>query len=255
VKTIISANSITLDLPIHTIRRKPRARQVTVREVGGRLEQQDPTHARVRALSEVSFEIQQGDRVGLIGHNGAGKSSLLKVLAGIYPPSAGQLRVEGSISTLFTNNIGFNQNATGYENIILMGILLGYGRKRMLQLLPEIAEYSELGDFLEMPVRTYSMGMRTRLGFAIATSVQPECLLIDEVLGAGDARFQRKAKKRLTTMMENAYTYILASHSTNTIESLCDRALWLDHGQLRSFGPVAEVIGEFNADNDSPDAN
>jgi len=245
----ISAADLTLKLPIHARWTSPAPGTTGMQEVGGRLEQKDSTHAFIRALDGVSFEIKRGQRVGLIGHNGAGKTSLLKVLAGIYPPTQGKVIVQGRISTLFSSAIGFNVEATGYENIMLMGVLLGFGKKAILDLAPEIADFSELGQFLDMPLRTYSAGMRTRLGFAIATSIRPDCLLIDEVMGAGDARFQRKAKERITTMMQSAYTLILASHSLNSIHQFCDSALWLDHGKLRGFGPIREIVGRFKEEN------
>lgn len=247
---VIIAKDITLDLPIHTARRNKGGRKhVIVKEVGGRLTQQDPKHTWIRALHNVSFEINRGERVALIGHNGAGKSSLLRVLAGIYPPTRGKVFVQGKISTLFTNSIGVNPSATGYENITLMGVLLGLSKKEIEAIRPAVAEFSELGEFLDMPVRTYSAGMRTRLGFAIATSIKPECLLIDEVMGAGDARFQKKAQQRMNDVMSTAYTLVLASHSIGTIKEFCDRAIWLQHGKLRQFGPIDEVVEMFEEEN------
>jgi len=242
---IIRVHGVVLDLPVgRTNKRKQGAKSEG--DVGGRLDQRDATHAWVRALDEVTVEMRPGERVGIIGHNGAGKSSLLRVMAGIYPPTLGTVSVDGTVSTLFTSTIGLNLDATGYENVILMGILLGFHKKRMESLIPEIAEFSELGDFLDMPLRTYSAGMRTRLGFAIATSVDPNCLLIDEVFGAGDRRFQDKASERIGKMVERANTVVMASHSSHIIETFCEKVLWLDHGSVRRYGPVEEILEEFS---------
>lgn len=242
---MISIAELVLELPVGRTRKR-RANAGRGGDVGGRLERRDAAHTWIRALDRVSLEIFPGERVGLIGHNGAGKSSLLRVMAGIYPPTSGSLQVRGTVSTLFTSTIGLNFSATGYENIVLMGILLGFDKRRMEALTPEIAEFSELGDFLDMPLRTYSAGMRTRLGFAVATSVDPNCLLIDEVFGAGDRRFQDKASERITAMVERANTVVMASHSSQTIETFCDKLIWLEHGRVRGFGPVADILDEFN---------
>lgn len=219
---------------------------VQATRVGGRIAKVDG-HLEVRALEDISFTLNRGERLGLIGANGAGKSTLLRVLAGIYMPTSGSCRVEGRISTLFTNNIGLAPEATGYENILLMGSLLGIGRRGAQALIPEIEDFSELGEYLHMPLRTYSSGMRTRLGFAIATSIRPDVLLVDEVIGAGDKSFQEKAARRIHNMFAAAGVLVLASHSPDVIRRFCDHAVWLEFGCVRAIGSVDEVMSSYGA--------
>lgn len=201
---------------------------------------------KLRGLDDVSFTARRGDRIGLIGRNGAGKSSLLRTIAGIYPPSAGSCRSVGRISTLFSSALGLSPEATGYENIYLGSTLLGLDRRATEEALPEIVEFCDLGDFLDLPIRTYSVGMRTRLGFAIATSIRPDILLIDEVFGTGDRHFRAKAKQRIEQVMAKANVLMLASHSDSVIKSMCSKAIWLDQGKLMAFGPVDEVLEQYN---------
>lgn len=245
-RTMIRLDNVTLDLPVMHEQRA-RRKSHNLGAVGGRITATDGKRNAIRAIDHVSLEIAQGERVGLIGHNGAGKSTLLRVMAGIYPPTDGTVVTIGRIATLFTSAIGLNARATGYENIFLMGTLLGYKRSEINRLIPEIAEFSELGDFLDMPLRTYSAGMRTRLGFAIATAVSPECLLIDEVFGAGDSRFKDKARERITGTLSRAGTVVLATHSMPIIKEFCTVALWLDHGRVRAYGDLETVCDAFVA--------
>ena len=204
------------------------------------------TDGKIRVLDDISFTAVPGDRIGLIGKNGAGKSTLLRTLAGIYRPSSGYQYVNGRISTLFSSNLGFNTEATGYENIQLSGRLLGLSGKAISDLTPDIVEFCELGDFLDLPLRTYSSGMRLRLGFAIATSIQPELLLVDEVFGAGDRSFREKANKRVQTVMAKASLLMLASHADNVITAMCTKAMWMENGRIRAFGHVDEVLEQYN---------
>jgi lipopolysaccharide transport system ATP-binding protein len=196
----------------------------------------------VPALQDVSLQIGEGARVGIIGHNGAGKSTLLKVLAGIYPPTRGKRIVEGRIGSLFDISLGFEPDATGWENIRLRGYLQGETPGGVRAKLQQIAEFSELGDFLNMPVRYYSAGMVVRLAFSIATAIEPEILLVDEVLSVGDMAFQHKARQRMREMMGKARLIVMVSHELLSLIKLCDRGIWLDHGRLRQAGPMAEVI-------------
>ncbi len=197
---------------------------------------------RVRALQDVNLTLDEGDRVGVIGHNGAGKSTLLKLLAGIYPPTKGKRLVDGQISSLFDIALGFESEATGWENIGYRSYLQGETPKTIKDKIQPIAEFSELGDFLDMPVRHYSSGMSVRLAFSIATAIEPEILLVDEVLSAGDMAFQDKARRRMQEMMSKAKIIVMVSHDLTSIAKLCDRALWLDHGTIRADGPADEVI-------------
>jgi ABC-type polysaccharide/polyol phosphate transport system ATPase subunit len=204
-----------------------------------------PTRMEVRALQDVSLSVGAGERLGVIGHNGAGKSTLLKLLAGIYYPTGGRRRVEGQISSLFDISLGFEPEATGWENIYYRSYLQGETRRSVSAKVDGIAAFSELGDFLNMPVRYYSAGMMVRLAFSIATAVEPEVLLIDEVLSVGDMAFQDKARKRMREMMSLAKLAVIVSHDLKSLAQLCDRGVWLDHGRVRAEGPIDDVIDAY----------
>ncbi len=199
----------------------------------------------VNALTDVSLSLTNGDRVGIIGHNGAGKSTLLKVLAGIYEPTAGKRRVRGRISSLFDISLGFEMEATGWQNIAYRSYLQGETPKSIRPKMNAIAEFSELGDFLNMPVRYYSSGMFVRLAFSIATSIEPEILLVDEALGAGDVAFQQKIRKRIQEIVSKARVLVVVSHDMETVKSMCDKIVWLDHGRVRQIGPANEVADAY----------
>ena len=201
----------------------------------------------VRALQDVSLKMDQGDRVAIIGRNGAGKSTLLKLLAGIYPPSQGSRRVEGQISSLFDISLGFESDANGYENIRYRGYLQGETRRSIDAKMDSIAQFSELGEFLNMPIRYYSAGMLVRLAFSIATAVEPEILLVDEMLSVGDMAFQVKARQRMVEMMDKARLIVMVSHDLISLANCCTRAIWLDRGCLRGDGPVKDVIAAYTA--------
>jgi homopolymeric O-antigen transport system ATP-binding protein len=200
----------------------------------------------VRALNDLNFNIEQGDRVGLLGLNGSGKSTLLKVLAGIYRPTKGQLFASGNVSALLDINVGMNPDATGYENIILRGMYMNIHPRDMRKRADEIAEFTELGDYLDMPVRTYSSGMGVRLAFATATCIAPEILLLDEWLGAGDALFLAKAKKRMEEFVKLSSVLVLASHSMAILEEWCTHGIWLEFGHVKMTGPIKDVIAAYH---------
>jgi len=239
----ISLKNVTADFPIY-------GSQVSLRNVifgrvvGGVLRRPSDTGNRVvvRALDNVSLTINHGDQLGLIGHNGAGKSTLLRVLAGIYEPSLGSVTVDGHVSPLFNVSAGLDIDDSGYENIVTCALLLGMSRDEIERKLPEIAEFSELSDYLALPARTYSTGMLVRLGFAIATAIEPEILLLDEWLGAGDARFATRAAKRVEAMIERSSIMVLASHSDELIRQMCNRVILLDHGRILADGPTKDVL-------------
>jgi len=239
----ISLKNVTADFPIY-------GSQVSLRNVifgrvvGGVLRRPSDTGNRVvvRALDNVSLTINHGDQLGLIGHNGAGKSTLLRVLAGIYEPSLGSVTVDGHVSPLFNVSAGLDIDDSGYENIVTCALLLGMSRDEIERKLPEIAEFSELSDYLALPARTYSTGMLVRLGFAIATAIEPEILLLDEWLGAGDARFATRAAKRVEAMIERSSIMVLASHSDELIRQMCNRVILLDHGRVLADGPTKDVL-------------
>ncbi|MEN6407662.1 MAG: ABC transporter ATP-binding protein, partial [Thermoguttaceae bacterium] len=200
----------------------------------------------VQALDGVSLTVNERERLGVIGHNGAGKSTLLKLLAGVYPPTTGRRAVHGRISSLFDISLGFEPEASGWDNIMYRGFLQGETPKSIRKKMQPIAEFSELGEeFLNMPIRYYSTGMMVRLAFSIATTVKPEILLVDEVLSAGDMAFQQKARDRMRSLMSSARAVVLVSHDLVSVSSLCDRVLWLDHGKSRMIGPAKEVVAAY----------
>jgi len=205
----------------------------------------DKMAMEVQALENINLTIGEGERLGIIGRNGAGKSTLLKLLAGIYPPTTGRRHVAGRVSALFDIALGFEAEANGWENIKYRGYLQGESPRSILAKTEAIAEFSELGDFLDMPVRYYSSGMRVRLAFSIATAINPEILIIDEVLSAGDIAFQAKARERMRTLMFSARAVIVVSHDLGSLPEFCDRVLWLDHGKARMIGPPQEVIDAY----------
>lgn len=199
----------------------------------------------VNALKDISLSIRSGERVGLIGHNGAGKSSLLKVMAGIYPPQRGIVNTDGHICPLFEFVTGFEMEATGWENIRTRALLLGMSPKEIDQKIDGIAAFSNLGEFLDIPVRHYSTGMFVRLAFATSTAVDPQILLLDEVMAAGDAAFIDSARRRMDELMERANIVVFASHSLDVLPSFCDRTLLLNHGTVVIDGPTSDVIAHY----------
>ncbi|OGP75028.1 MAG: sugar ABC transporter [Deltaproteobacteria bacterium RBG_16_49_23] len=199
----------------------------------------------VHALQSVSLSIRDGERVGLIGPNGAGKSTLLKVMARIYPQNGGEALIEGHVCPLFEFITGFEMEATGWDNIRTRALLLGISPKEIENKIEEIAEFTNLGEFLDMPVRCYSSGMLLRLAFATSTAVDPEILLLDEVMAAGDAAFIQQARKRMDHLMKRASIVVFATHSLNVLPSFCERTIWLDHGRVMLDGPTPEVISAY----------
>ncbi|HVX10980.1 MAG TPA: ABC transporter ATP-binding protein [Pirellulales bacterium] len=200
---------------------------------------------QVHALKEVDLSIVDGERVGIIGHNGAGKSTILKLLAGIYPPTRGERIVEGQISSLFDIALGFEGDATGWENINYRSYLQGETPKTVRGRVESIAEFSELGQFLDMPVRYYSAGMSVRLAFSIATAIEPEILLVDEVLSVGDLAFREKARRRMEAMMSKARIIVMVSHDMHALAAMCDRLIWIDHGVVRAMGSPSKMIAAY----------
>jgi ABC-type polysaccharide/polyol phosphate transport system ATPase subunit len=199
----------------------------------------------VQALEHLNLAVAEGQRLGVLGPNGAGKSSLLKLLAGVYPPTSGRRKVNGKVSALFDIALGFEPDASGWENILYRGYLQGETPRSIRAKMQPIAEFSELGDFLNMPVRYYSAGMKVRLAFSIATAIEPEILVIDEVLSAGDLAFQAKARRRMWELMSSARAVIVVSHDMSSLQAFCDRAVWMDHGRIMLSGPVGEVIDAY----------
>lgn len=201
----------------------------------------------VHALKDINLTIEQGERVGLLGHNGAGKSSLLKTMAQLYPLSSGCIEVQGRVRSLFELSLGFEPDATGRENILYRGLLLGLTPAFMREKEQEIVDFADLGEFIDYPLKTYSAGMQVRLAFAISTTVGGEILLLDEVLSAGDAKFMEKAKSRIESLIHEAEILVLASHSFDALQTLCERGIVLKGGQILFDGPVDQAIDEYQA--------
>ena len=240
----IRAQTISLVHPVHATApgaiKGDRPPDRLVRNAAGTL-------VGVKALDRVSFELVEGSRVGLIGRNGSGKTTLLRVLAGILPPDEGEVVVKGRSTNLININLGTKDDASGHRNITLQGLAHGHSRAAIEARRAEIEAFTELGSFLDLPVNTYSAGMRMRLGFAIATAFRPEILLLDEWLSAGDESFRRKAAERMTEFVQHAGILVLASHSFSLLRQSCDTAIWLDEGRLRMNGPIDDVIEAYRS--------
>lgn len=210
--------------------------------IGARLEQSDHNVVHVRALNDVSLRLEDGARIGLIGANGAGKSTLLRLMAGVYEPTAGRISRAGRIRTLFDISQGMDEESSGYENIFIRGLFLDVNRREIKAAVDEIVDFTELGDYIKMPLRTYSAGMRVRRAFAVSTAFKGEIVLMDEVFGVGDQRFYNKAAERLATFIGESGIVVLASHSLQLVQSMCQEAVWLDSGRLAAAGQCSEVI-------------
>jgi hypothetical protein len=193
------------------------------------------------ALKDISFKIEKGDRVGLVGLNGAGKSTLLKVISGVLKPTEGKVKISGNIAPLLELGAGFNKQYTGTENIFLYGAMLGHSKAFLTEKYNEIVKFSELGEFIDVPVKNYSSGMKSRLGFAIATIVEPDILVLDEVLSVGDAKFRKKSTNKIKSMIENNVTVLFVSHSIDQVLDLCNKAILLDKGHLVAYGSAQKI--------------
>ena len=245
--TAIILDHVNVDFPIYGSHRS--LRKVLLEGATGGLIGRDKAHSNritINALSEVSLELKDGDRLGLVGHNGAGKSTLLKVMAGVYEPSSGQILARGRITPLFDAMPGMDPEDTGYENTITAGMLFGMTRSEIEKKVPEIEAFSELGEYFALPMRTYSTGMATRLGFAVATAIDPGILLMDEGIGAGDARFAERAAKRLETFIGRSRILVLASHSEALIRSTCNKAAFMKAGRVLAVGGIDEIFKQYH---------
>ncbi len=216
-----------------------------MRTVAGRMGSDSKHRVVVQALRDISFTLNSGDRLGLIGSNGAGKTTLLRTLAGIYEPFTGQVQVRGSLNALLDTGLGMNFELTGRENIMMRGLYAGYGRSAIARLQEDVRVFAELGDFMDLPVRIYSSGMLVRLGFALATAIRPQVLLMDEWFLAGDANFMEKARSRLEDMVRGAEILVLSTHSTPVIMEWCTRVIWMDQGRIVADGPPAEILERY----------
>jgi lipopolysaccharide transport system ATP-binding protein len=235
----VRAENIVVEFPIYGTRGRSLKNAVMRAATGGLLAKDAADRIVVRALNGVSFELREGDRVGLVGHNGSGKTTLLRVLAGAYEPLAGSIEVNGRVASMLSISLGMDPEATGYENIFLRAAIMGMRPREIAPLVEEIREFSELGDYLHMPLRTYSSGMAMRLAFAISTCVDADIILMDEWLSVGDASFAEKAAQRLARVLDRAKILVLASHNEPLIRKNCNKIMRLDHGEIAGFENIS----------------
>ncbi len=246
---LIEARNVGIEFPVAP----PNAKSFrhlalrTVSRVGGKVLKNEGSFRFVQALDDVSFTLRRGDRLGLLGHNGAGKTTLIRVLAGIYEPTRGSLRMVGRNVPMFDIGLGMDEEATGYENIRIRGLILGLTPEQIEERVAEIAEFAELGDYLELPIRTYSSGMLLRLVFSIAASIHGDIILMDEWIAVGDAQFRKKTHDRLQKITEQSGIVVLASHDHGLLRDTCNLGLHLEGGRVRAFGPLDDVLKELPA--------
>jgi lipopolysaccharide transport system ATP-binding protein len=241
----ITFKNACIEFPIFNATGRSLTSSILKVATGGKLDSDPNGKVLVKALTNLSFQFRDGDRVALLGHNGAGKSTLLRALAGVYAPTGGTAEIAGEVGSLIDISLGINPEATGRENVFIRGQLLGLSKQEIATKYEEIVDFAELGDFMEMPVRTYSSGMHLRLAFAVSTVVRPEILLMDEWLSVGDADFQNKAEARLRDLVSETKILAIATHSRELVESVCNRAIWLEHGEIKMDGPMPEVSSAY----------
>lgn len=230
----------SVEFPIYNARGRSIRRNILAR-VGGTVAA-DGDVVSVRALKDVNLSLREGDRLGVLGHNGAGKSTLLRVLSGAYEPSSGEARIEGAVSSLLDITMGMDPEMSGAENIILRGALIGMSIREAKESIADIGEFAEIGDFLDLPMRTYSSGMNLRLAFAISTAIRPDILLMDELVSVGDSAFAKKARQRIRELIENAGILVLASHDPKTLLEYCNRGIVMRHGSVVFDGAIEEAV-------------
>lgn len=239
---MIELSNVTLDYPVLSVRAASLRQTVLNLGVGGRLFKKGSDAVVIRALNNITFSVAEGERVGLYGHNGSGKTSLLRIVAGIYEPTQGRVSFAGTVSSVFDIGLGLDSEATGEENIHRLAAFRGVKREQVLAEFDSIAEFTELGAFLKMPVKMYSSGMVMRLAFAVATSFKPEILVLDEWISAGDEAFMAKAAERMASFSKDAKAMVLASHNKALLASTCDRVLVMEAGNIVRQGPPSEVF-------------
>ncbi len=241
----IDFRNVSIEFPIFNATGRSLSSSILKIATGGKLDADPNGRVLVRALTDISFSLRDGDRVAILGHNGAGKSTLLRALGGIYTPSTGQADVVGEVGSLIDISLGINPEATGRENVFIRGQLLGFTKQEISEKYNEIVDFAELGDFMEMPVRTYSSGMHLRLAFAVSTVVRPEILLMDEWLSVGDAGFRQKAEHRLRNLVSETKILVIATHSRDLVETVCNRAIWLEHGKVKMDDKTSDVLPKY----------
>ena len=240
----VHLDSVSVDIPVYDVAGASLRKLILGSTVGGPFARAGD-RVVVNALKSISMDLCDGDRIGLVGANGSGKTTLLRVLSGVYAPTAGTVEVQGRVSPLFDLTLGMSLDATGFENITMCGVVWGLKRKEIDARLDAIADFTELGGYLSMPVRTYSAGMKLRLAFAIATAQNPEILLLDEAISAGDQAFSQKAFARLKSLVRQSNILVVASHTDEVIRELCNKAIWLDKGRLVEYGEVNDVLAAY----------
>ena len=240
----INVDGVHVEFPIYHANSRSLKRTVFA-AASGRLREDARRRIVVQALRDVTVHVGRGERLGLVGHNGAGKTTLLRLMAGIYEPAVGQVRVSGSIGALLDPNLGMNPEMTGRENIVLRGLMNGLSKEAIRRLEADVQEFAELAEFLDLPLRFYSSGMVVRLGFALATAIRPEVLLMDEWFLAGDAAFMEKARVRLEDMVRGAEILVLSSHNSDVIRAWSTRVIWMDQGRVRADGMPDEVLEQY----------
>jgi ABC-type polysaccharide/polyol phosphate transport system ATPase subunit len=241
----IRLNNVSISYPIFNSHSRS-LRTAVFSKLGGNIVSHNNTVV-VDAIKDLTLSLENGDRLALLGHNGAGKTTLLRTLAGVYPPMAGTVDIEGQISSFTDITLGMDMEATGWDNIIFRCAFMGLSFREAAELAPSIAEFCELGDFLNMPVRTYSSGMFVRLAFAISTSIEPDIVIMDEMINAGDAQFITKARRRIEAILGNASVFVIASHDISITRQFCKTALWLEKGTAKAIGPVDEITEAYLA--------
>ncbi len=241
----IRLESVTVDFPIYNTSTRSLKNRLLHHGTGGRIARDAGNHLYVRALEDVSLAFEHGDRIGLIGHNGAGKTTLLRVLAGIYEPARGHVWRRGRAASLLNVSLGIDPEATGYENIMTRALFLGLMPEQIRERMDEIAEFTELGDYLTMPVHTYSAGMRSRLAFAVCTCFDPDILLMDEWVSIGDRFFFEKAERRLEEFVDRSGILVLASQNTALLKRVCTKGILLGTGKVRADGAIHEVVRKY----------
>jgi len=242
---LVELQNVAVDFVIYQGSGRSLRKTILSAGTGGKLSHDTHHRTFVRALSGISFTLQNGDRLGLIGGNGAGKSTLLRVLAGVYEPTQGRVRVVGNVTPLFDISQGIDFDATGYENIALRAAYLGMSRREIEAVADEIAEFTELGDYLDLPIRTYSAGMMLRLAFGVATTVRSDVLLLDEWIAVGDLGFLEKAQQRASSFVSRSKVLVVASHSEDVVRRLCNKVLWLRKGEPAAFGDVDTIMEQY----------
>lgn len=242
----ISLEDVSVSFPIYHGGSRSLKKSLLFRGTAGHLARDASERIMVQALRNITARFTSGDRVALVGSNGAGKTTLLRVMAGIYEPISGVVRSQGRISPMFDIGLGIDSDISGYDNIRLRGMILGLTPTEIEERMDDIAEFTELGDFLDIPVRTYSSGMMTRLTFAVATCFAPEVLLMDEWIMAGDASFISKAEHRVQKFIQKASILVLASHSLPILERFCNKALWMDQGEIKASGDIRAILAEYS---------